>query len=91
MRRSQVFGLLFALCYVATKGQAEELRCLWYGECGLSEKQLPRTCVSEDFPQLINDTTAEDILKKKCPHLFQNGSYLEIDGCRESSESLESF
>ncbi|XP_032670245.1 NPC intracellular cholesterol transporter 1 homolog 1b-like isoform X2 [Odontomachus brunneus] len=76
MKRLQVFGLLFALCYVArlTEGKHEKLTCSWYGECGkLDNKNVQRTCVSNIAPQPINNVTAENILRKRCPHFFHDG------------------
>ena len=50
----------------------EKYHCVWYGDCGLSEKGLHRTCVSNDPPKPINNATAEKLLYEKCPQYFQN-------------------
>ncbi|GAB1859492.1 Niemann-Pick C1 protein [Camponotus japonicus] len=68
--RRVVFSLLFALCGILISA---EYHCVWYDQCGTSGL-LPRTCVAKNITaRLINDTEAEDILQKKCPHFFENG------------------
>lgn len=80
--RRVVFSLLFALCGILISA---EYHCVWYGQCGTSGI-LPRTCVAKDITaRSINDTEAEDILQKKCPHFFENGGlYILINHLRNS-------
>lgn len=46
-------------------------RCIWYGDCGQSEKGLNRTCVSNDPPRPINNITAAALLREVCPQYFE--------------------
>ncbi|CAL1681672.1 unnamed protein product [Lasius platythorax] len=70
MKRPEVFSLLFALCCVLIS--AEEYYCAWYGQCGRSGIH-PRTCVAKNITaRPINNTEAEAILQKRCPHFFEN-------------------
>lgn len=49
--------------------------CVWYGQCGKSGPKI-QTCVSNDIAQPIGNETATNILRKRCPHLFENtGQY----------------
>ncbi|KAF7384137.1 hypothetical protein HZH66_012387 [Vespula vulgaris] len=45
--------------------------CVWYGECGKSNTKI-RTCVSNDPARPIGNETATDILRRRCPHFFEN-------------------
>ncbi|XP_047362414.1 NPC intracellular cholesterol transporter 1 homolog 1b-like [Vespa velutina] len=45
--------------------------CVWYGQCGKSGPKI-QTCVSNDIAQPIGNETATNILRKRCPHLFEN-------------------
>ncbi|XP_036144455.1 NPC intracellular cholesterol transporter 1 homolog 1b [Monomorium pharaonis] len=72
MPRPGAFSLLFVLYFVLISAD-EQYKCSWYGECGRSVV-FPRTCVAKDVvPRLIDDASAEALLQKKCPHLFENG------------------
>lgn len=75
MKRPEVFSLLFALCIVLIS--AEEQYCAWYGQ--MSDLIPPRPCVAKNITaQPINNTEAEAILQKRCPHFFENdGLYLD--------------
>lgn len=70
MTKSEAFGLLLALCCVLISADQQ---CAWYGECGIMAGK-PRTCVAKDdvVAQPINNATAEAILRKRCPHFFEN-------------------
>ncbi|KAL6255124.1 hypothetical protein P5V15_013454 [Pogonomyrmex californicus] len=70
MKQPGVFSLLLALCCVSIA--ADERFCAWYGECGRTIF-YPRTCVAKNITaQPVNDEKAEALLKKRCPHFFEN-------------------
>lgn len=66
--------LAFCFCYVPIASQEEEYHCVWYGECGRTERNVTRVCVNDTIALPINDPDAEDLLQKRCPHLFEDGS-----------------
>lgn len=62
--------LLIVLCNVCVPINGNDT-CVWYDECGKSGTK-PRTCVSNDPAKPIGNKTATDILRKRCPHFFEN-------------------
>jgi hypothetical protein len=52
--------------------RSEDYTCVWYKECGYNEDGKVRNCLSNTTAQLINDDDAENILFKRCPHLFED-------------------
>ncbi|XP_017791086.1 PREDICTED: Niemann-Pick C1 protein-like [Habropoda laboriosa] len=71
MKRTRIIPILLTLCHTLTLVQCEEYRCIWYGGCGLAPNGVDRTCLSNDPPKLINNKTAEMILREKCPQYFE--------------------
>ncbi|KAK2576131.1 hypothetical protein KPH14_007462 [Odynerus spinipes] len=45
--------------------------CVWYGQCGSSDSK-PRTCVSDTVALPINDENSTAILRRRCPHFFED-------------------
>ncbi|XP_071646320.1 NPC intracellular cholesterol transporter 1 homolog 1b [Temnothorax longispinosus] len=73
MTRPEAFVLLLALCCVLIS--ADEQFCAWYGQCGISDDVLPRvrSCVARNITaRPINDAASEALLRKRCPHFFEN-------------------
>ncbi|XP_072764565.1 NPC intracellular cholesterol transporter 1 homolog 1b isoform X2 [Anoplolepis gracilipes] len=69
MKRLEVFSLLFVLCGVFISAE-KQFYCAWYGQFDGSSL---RTCVAKNITaQPINNTEAEIILQKRCPHFFEN-------------------
>ncbi|CAL7944118.1 unnamed protein product [Xylocopa violacea] len=45
---------------------------VWYGDCGLSDKGLPRTCVSKQCRAVpLNNKAVETLLARWCPQYFE--------------------
>ncbi|KOX74661.1 Niemann-Pick C1 protein [Melipona quadrifasciata] len=81
MIRSKIFISLLLYCMLQLTQCTKKYHCVWYGDCGLSEKGLHRTCVSNDPPKPINNATAERLLHEKCPQYFQNIDSSEPELC----------
>ncbi|KAL0126706.1 hypothetical protein PUN28_005221 [Cardiocondyla obscurior] len=70
MTRFKALSLLFALCFVLVS--ADEYECSWHGQCGMGVL-LPRMCVAKNITaQPITDATAKVLLRKRCPHFFDD-------------------
>ncbi|KAL6429081.1 hypothetical protein ACFW04_008102 [Cataglyphis niger] len=72
MKRPEVFSLLCLFVLVCgVLISAEEQYCAWYGQ--ISDVSPPRPRVAINITaQPINNTEAEAILQKRCPHFFEN-------------------
>ena len=68
--------LLLTLCcaFTLTSCQNEDNKnkCVWYGDCGLSENNKPRVCAYNGAPQPVNNTIVADRLRQKCPQYFKD-------------------
>lgn len=66
--------LAFGCSLISAKGP----HCVWYGqECGKTDRNVTRVCASNRTAKPIDDKIAEDVLRRRCPHLFENGgSYI---------------
>lgn len=64
--------LIFIGCpLVSLASSNDNYTCVWYGQCG-PEDPHKHNCPYDGPPQLLNDSEAETILKKRCPHFFDN-------------------
>lgn len=62
--------LLIAVFICAEKVYSEDHTCVWYGECGFTEDDKVRNCLSNTSARHIEDEEAEKLLQEKCPHFF---------------------
>lgn len=60
----------FLLIFTSVPVLSSDYHCVWYGECHVSDNGLKQNCPTSNSAQLINDNSAEAILRKRCPHLF---------------------
>ncbi|XP_076237952.1 NPC intracellular cholesterol transporter 1 homolog 1b [Calliopsis andreniformis] len=67
-----IFPILFSLLTLTHGADNDQYHCVMYGDCGVTEKGLNRTCVNNTFAQLVNNTDAEKHLREKCPKYFQD-------------------
>ncbi|XP_028982486.1 NPC intracellular cholesterol transporter 1 homolog 1b [Diachasma alloeum] len=72
MNKCAIFLLVFTQLHsiVLTK----EYTCVWYGECGPSVPNK-HNCPSNDSARLINDAHAEEKLRRRCPHFFEENDH----------------
>ncbi|XP_044021275.1 NPC intracellular cholesterol transporter 1 homolog 1b-like isoform X2 [Aphidius gifuensis] len=63
-------GYYFLLVFTSVPVLSSDYHCVWYGECHVSDDGLKQNCPTSNSAQLINDNSAEAILRKRCPHLF---------------------
>lgn len=71
-----VFLVTLCCAFTLTSCQDEENnnnnRCVWYGDCGLSDNNRPRTCAYNGAPHPVNNTIAANRLRQKCPQYFKD-------------------
>ncbi|XP_011865983.1 PREDICTED: Niemann-Pick C1 protein-like [Vollenhovia emeryi] len=80
MTRPRALGcILLALCCALIS--ADERYCAWYGECGWGTLS-PRTCVAKNVvARPVNNATSEALLRKRCPHFFEDETESPITCC----------
>ena len=72
MKSSYVLACLIALWIPQIR--SKDYKCIWYDEC-VADNEI-RNCVSNEPAKLLKNETAEDILKYRCPHFFDNTGML---------------
>ena len=86
-----MLDVLVILCCVLpiTRG-ASPYTCVMSGVCKFTDRDepLPRTCVYNGPPRLINDTHAEEMLREKCPQYFQDTDTPELCCATDNIEYL---
>ncbi|XP_034940743.1 NPC intracellular cholesterol transporter 1 homolog 1b-like [Chelonus insularis] len=51
---------------------SDDYTCVWYGDCTPQGEYKVKNCPYRGPARLINNITAEKILKERCPHFFDN-------------------
>lgn len=62
-----VYILIIPFCIASIP--SDNYSCVWYGECDNNNGKI-QNCVYNGTAKLINDTVAEEILRRRCPHFF---------------------
>ncbi|XP_060813473.1 NPC intracellular cholesterol transporter 1 homolog 1b-like [Bombus pascuorum] len=84
MSRNRIFVLLL-LCYILQLTQCtDKYHCVWYGKCGINDKNLQLPCVTNQTAKPINDPLASKLLREKCPQYFENIGSNEPELCCDS-------
>ena len=76
-----MIDIFVILCCVLTITRgASPYTCVMSGDCKFTDREepLPRTCVYQGPPRLINDTEVENMLRDKCPQYFQDTDTPEV-------------
>ncbi|XP_033180820.1 NPC intracellular cholesterol transporter 1 homolog 1b-like [Bombus impatiens] len=83
MSRNRIFVLLL-FCYMLQLTQCtDKYHCVWYGKCG-TRKNLQLACAANNTAKPINDTSASELLRGKCPQYFENIDSNEPELCCDS-------
>lgn len=53
-------------------GAAEQPQCVWYGQCHKDSLGRIQDCLYRGPPKPLTNSTGTDLLKKWCPHFFDN-------------------
>lgn len=71
MSRNRIFVLLL-FCYMLQLTQCtDKYHCVWYGKCG-TRKNLQLACAANNTAKPINNSSASELLRGKCPQYFEN-------------------
>ncbi|XP_050474813.1 NPC intracellular cholesterol transporter 1 homolog 1b-like isoform X2 [Bombus huntii] len=83
MSRNRIFVLLL-FCYMLQLTQCtDKYHCVWYGKCG-TRKNLQLACAANNTAKPINNTSASELLRGKCPQYFENIGSNEPELCCDS-------
>lgn len=69
-----MFSLLFVLLFVYGQSVAENYHCIWYSECNVDDYTI-RNCYYDGPGKVLLNATAQQIMLRRCPDIYQSGTY----------------
>ena len=69
------------VCKALCVSQDEAGKCIWYGQCFTDDKGKIKNCYNVTDPPVLTDRTGLEILKRRCPYIYNRSGKFQLALC----------